>query len=172
MWITRRPRSSPPHQPPCVGFTEPRRHCKGIMLVGRTIIGREYVLPKRRVNLDNNRLSCGNRPAIEGPEVQAAAKLTAQVQQLGNAGMGRFGHRPLDVEMKHRLGPSRHVVRPSGASGCCRYALRRCQPGRRLRNPHRYSPTNLVVTASFHLARPSPGLSAISYPVCCDGARK
>jgi len=84
-----------------VGFTEPRRQREGVVLIGRAVIRGKCVLPKRRVGLDDGGLARGDRPTVEWPEVQAAAELLAQVQQPRDAGMGRLGHRALDVEMEH-----------------------------------------------------------------------
>ena len=52
--------------------------------------------------------------------MQAVAESLAQIQQPGNAGMGRLGHRAMDVEMEHRLGRAGTMFghpAPAGAAG-------------------------------------------------------
>jgi len=67
-----------------VGFTEPRRHREGVVLVGRAVIRGKGVLPKRRVDLDDGGLSRGVDQPSKG---QKCRRLPSSLRRFCSQGM-------------------------------------------------------------------------------------
>src|SRR5262249_14277032 len=93
------------------------------MLIGRAPFERKAAAPQRRIDLSDRRTPGRTVPAVEGPEMHVRSKPVADEPQPGDAGMSRFRHRPLHVEMKHRLRTAGALLReppPAGIAGARR----------------------------------------------------
>src|SRR5215207_2677313 len=74
------------------------------MLIARAALGREAAAPQRRIDLGDRRAAGRDVPAVKWPEMHASSEALADEAQPGNTGMGRFRHRSLNIEVKHRFG--------------------------------------------------------------------
>jgi hypothetical protein len=73
------------------------------VLVGTPRLAGKDAAPQRWLDLRDSRAPDRNVPAVERPEMHPLSKLLADEAQPGNAGVGRFRHRTLHVEMKNRF---------------------------------------------------------------------
>lgn len=76
---------------------------EGVVLVACPVFLRELLIPQSRVDFRDGRGLRGNVPTIERPEVQPAAKMLAQIQQPGKAGVSGAGPRARHIEVENRF---------------------------------------------------------------------
>ena len=126
---------TPRKLPGPIGFTEPRRHREGVMLVGvRTSAGNVH--PMGRADLRHGRLSSLDRRAVERPELLAA---TGCLRRYSSQGMPAW----VDLATEPRTSKwNTHLAEPARCSvirrqQVYRYAQRRCRPGGGAQNQHK-----------------------------------
>ena len=83
-----------------VSVEQPSGNAECIVLMAVAIAALKFAAPQCRIDLSNSRLALWDVPAVERPEMHAAAELLANVAQPGDTGVARFCHRSLNVEMK------------------------------------------------------------------------